>query len=123
MDRFLKKIGKSDYDLKNDIFFFKVKNREYSHSIELHNLVIDFDKEDFIVGLQIFDASKLFGISKKQLNNLQNFNMKSQIKEGTIQINLNFSMNIRNKRVEYKPIIFEKIDDKIPNSKVMCSVK
>lgn len=122
MDRFLEKIGECDYDFKNDIFFFKVKDREYTHSIELQNLVIDFDKDNFIVGLQIFDASKVFGITKKQLGNVQNFNMKTQIKNGIIQINLNFSMNIRNKKVNYKPIIFERIDEKIPNSELMCSV-
>lgn len=121
IDRILNKVGEYDYDYKYDIFMFKVKNREYSHSIELQSLVIDFDKEDFIVGLQIFDASKVFNLSKNKLKQVQNFKMQSKINNGTIQINLMFNMKIRNKQVQYQPIIFEKIAEDTPNSEIICT--
>ncbi|MCK5624771.1 DUF2283 domain-containing protein [Candidatus Pacearchaeota archaeon] len=120
MNRVLNKAGEYDYDFKNDIFFFKVKDREYSHSIELHNLVIDFDKEDFIVGLQIFDASTIFNLSKENLRQVQHFEMQSNVNQGRIQVNLSFNLKIRNRQVSYNPIIFEKIEDKIPNSELSC---
>ena len=122
MDRVLNKAGEYDYDFKNDIFFFKVKDREYSHSIELHNLVIDFDEEAFIVGLQIFGASEVFQLQKKDLRKAKSFKMQSKISDGLIRINLSFGMEIRNKQVEYNPIIFERIGKETPNSELVCTV-
>lgn len=123
MDKFLNKVGEFDYDFRNDIIFFKVKNREYSHSIELSSLIIDFDKEDFIVGLQIINASEIFQISKHILRDVNGFNMQARINEGVIQINLSFNMISRSKKIECKPIIFERIDENFPNSKMVCVAK
>jgi uncharacterized protein YuzE len=122
MNRVLNKVGECDYDFKNDIFFFKVKNREYSYSIELQNLVIDFDEEDFIVGLQIIGASQIFNLSKEKLNQVKNFRFNANIDKGAIRINLVFSAMIRNKITEYNPIIFERINEDIPNSEMICVV-
>ncbi len=121
MNRILNKVGEYDYDYKNDIFLFKVKNREYSHSIELQNFVIDFDEESFIVGLQIFNASTIFNIPKSKLKQIKNFKLQSKINNGTIQMNLMFNMQIRNQLVQYQPIIFEKIGEDTPNSEIICT--
>jgi len=59
--------GEMDYDYINDILFFKVKNREYDRSLEFENLVIDIDSENFIIGIQIFDASKFLRMDKSAL--------------------------------------------------------
>ena len=62
------KKGEMDYDYKHDILFFKTKDRKYSKSIELlDNLVVDVDKEGFLVGIQIFDASLYLNVDKKNL--------------------------------------------------------
>ena len=122
MERTLNKVGEYDYDYKNDIFFFKVKNREYSHSIELQNLVIDFDEEAFVVGLQILNASDIFQLTKKELREVKNFKMQSKIKDGVIQINLTFNRNVRNKQIEYKPIIFERVGKETPDSELVCTL-
>ena len=122
MDRFLNKIGEFDYDFRNDILFFKVKDREYSHSVELSSLVIDFDEEDFIVGLQIINASRILNISKEILRGINSFNMQAKISDGVIQISVSFGMISRNKRVEYKPIIFERVDESFPDSEMICCV-
>ena len=37
----LKEKGEADYDFKQDILFFKTKDRTYKKSIELHNIVLD----------------------------------------------------------------------------------
>jgi uncharacterized protein YuzE len=50
--------GEMDYDPVNDILFLKIKDREYDFSIEFQNMVIDIDKKKFVVGIQIFEASK-----------------------------------------------------------------
>lgn len=118
----LNKAGEFDYDLKNDIFFFKVKNREYSYSIELGDLVIDFDEESFIVGLQVFNAKDFFNITKANLKNIKGFKMNSTINGGIIKIQLSFGLLIRNQSKEYNPIIYERINENMPNSKLSCTI-
>jgi uncharacterized protein YuzE len=44
--------GEADYDYANDILFFKIKDREYSHSIELEDIVLDIDVSGIITGIQ-----------------------------------------------------------------------
>jgi len=56
--------GEIDYDFEYDILFFKVKNKEYSKSVEVNNLVIDFDSHNLLSGIQIFEASKFLGLEK-----------------------------------------------------------
>ena len=122
MDRHLRGKGEFDYDFKNDILLFKVKEREYSHSVELNSLIIDFDEESFIVGLQIFNASETLCLTREQLRGLKDFQMNCSIREGLIRVNVNFSMIVRNKPVNYRPIIFERIGKEVPYSQVTCQV-
>ena len=119
MERHLKGVGEFDYDIRNDILLFKVKDREYSHSIELSTLVIDFDEEDFIVGLQIINASEILQISKDALRGVSGFRMKAKINNGVVQMNLTFDMTLRNKTT-VMPIIFERVGEGVPDSKMMC---
>ncbi|MBI2652197.1 DUF2283 domain-containing protein, partial [Candidatus Woesearchaeota archaeon] len=66
--------GEVDYDYENDILFFKLKGRQYDKSIELlDNLVVDVDKEGFLVGIQMFDASEYLNIDKKSLLKIPNW--------------------------------------------------
>ncbi len=122
MNKILNKPGEFDFDFKNDIFFFKVKDREYSYSIEMNDIVIDFDEENFITGLQVFNASDFFGIDKKLLQKVKGFKMQAKVENNVIKIRLTFSMNFRNKEINYTPIIFERVDNKIPNSEILCTV-
>lgn len=69
-EKHLEAEGEMDYDYANDILFFKVKNREYDFSIEFQNMVIDVDKEQFIVGIQLFDASDFLKINKANLRKI-----------------------------------------------------
>jgi len=65
--------GEADYDYANDILFFKIKDREYSHSIELEDIVLDIDVSGIITGIQIFAASNMFQIEKEALQNNKKF--------------------------------------------------
>ena len=122
LEKHLNKPGEYDYDIRNDIFFFKVKNREYSHSVELRNFVIDFDDENFIVGLQIFDASDFLNIPKEILLQVKGFGMKAQVKDGVIQINLGFTSVQRNKTTQHSPIIVQEVGQNVPDTKVISSL-
>ena len=122
MNKVLNKAGEFDFDFKNDIFFFKVKDREYSYSIEMNNMVIDFDEENFITGLQIFNASEFFDIDRKLLQKVKGFKMQAKVENNIIKIKLAFNMIFRNKEMNYNPIIFERAEEKIPNSEILCTV-
>ena len=123
--------GEYTYDYLNDILLFKIKNREYSISIEFENLIVDIDKEGFITGLRIFDASQLFGLSKVALKDVKSFefNTKVENKTGTkeekiITIQLRFIPMLRNKPMirQGQDIQRETFSTQIKNSEVLCTV-
>ena len=113
--------GEVDYDYKHDILFFKTKEREYAKSIELlDNLVVDVDKEGFLTGIQIFDASEFLDIDKKSLLQIPNWQFTINVHENIIEIRLVFQIKVRNKIVEKNPIISQQINQKLPNSELVC---
>jgi uncharacterized protein YuzE len=122
MNKDLNAPGEFDYDSLNDTLFFKVKERTYQKSIELGDLVLDFDDENFVVGLQIFNASTFMGLSKSTLMNLKGFHLQSRIQDQMLTLRLTFATMSRNKITEYKPIIYQEIKDNVPNSELICSL-
>ena len=121
--------GEYTYDFRNDILLFKIKNREYNMSIEFENLVVDIDKEGFITGLRIFDASQLFKLSKIALNKVRSFEFNTKVetgdkKEKVITIQLRFMSVLRNRPVikHGQDIVREASDSHIRNSEVLCTV-
>lgn len=120
--KLLKGKGKEDYDLVNDILFFKVNDREYEKSIELDGMVVDIDKEDFIVGLQIFDASKFLKMPKIALMKINNWQFRAALNENRLEVRLAFQMVVRNKIIEKNPIIVEHLQESLPSSEVMVAV-
>ncbi len=120
--RELKNEGESDYDVHNDVLFFKVKDREYAKSMEFEHFVLDIDEEKFIVGMQIFDASEFFKIPKQMLRNVQQWNFQAKIEQNLLEVRLVFQMLHRNKIIEPRPIIIEQLKEPLPDSNVTCSV-
>lgn len=121
-NRFLKGKGEIDYDYKHDILFFKTKEREYAKSIELDNIVLDIDKEEFIVGIQILEASKFLHLKKSTLLKIPNWEFNAKVEEGRIEIRLTFRIEVRNKTVEKNPIIMQQLLEPLPNSELTCGV-
>ena len=105
--RHLEAEGEMDYDYVNDILFFKVKNREYDFSIEFQNMVIDVDEEKFIVGIQIFEASKFLRMSKINLREIPRWRFNAKLEDNTIEIRLDYQIKLRNKILEKNPIIIQ----------------
>ena len=114
--------GEVDYDYKHDILFFKASERDYEKSIELEDVVIDIDKAGFIVGIQIFEASKFLNVSKKELLTIPHWKFEAAIDEGVMKIKLVFQVEQRNKIVEKNPIIMQPISEPLPNSQLVCEV-
>ena len=111
--------GEMDYDYLNDILFFKVENRQYDRSLEFENMVIDVDNEDFVVGLQIFDASKFLNVSKENLK-VRNWKFEAKITPESIEIRLNCEINIRNMIRELSPIIIQQNTHELPRSSAIA---
>jgi|SRR3989338_5107740 len=105
--RHLEAEGEMDYDYVNDILFFKIKDREYDFSIEFQNMVIDIDEEKFIVGIQIFEASKFLRMSKISLREIPNWRFNAKLEDNTIEIRLDYQLKVRNKIFEKNPIIIQ----------------
>ena len=114
--------GEFDYDYVNDILFFKTKNRNYDRSIEMDRFSIDVDEENFVVGIQIFDASEFFGLGKELLRNVKKWQFQASVDENRLEIRLIFQTVFRNKIIEPRPMIIEELDEPLPNSRVVCTV-
>ena len=99
--------GKLDYDYVNDVLFFKVDGREYAFSVEFQNMVLDIDEENFIVGIQIFEASKFLRMSKINLMEIPKWRFSSKLENNTIEIRLDYKVKLRNKILEKNPIIIQ----------------
>jgi len=120
--RHLEAEGKRDYDYVNDILFFKLKDREYYFSSEFQNIVIDVDEEKFVVGIQIFNASKFLRLSKMNLREIPKWQFKARVEEGIIELRLNYQLQIRNKVYEKSPIIIQENKSKIPSPQMVQTI-
>lgn len=91
--------GQFLYDYRHDILTFKIKDRDYKMSVEFQNFAIDIDTENFVTGIRVFDASKVFGLKKLLFNNLANGSFEASIKNNVISVRLNFIARLRNKLI------------------------
>ncbi|MEA3329221.1 MAG: DUF2283 domain-containing protein [Nanoarchaeota archaeon] len=114
--------GEMDYDYVNDIIFFKVKDREYDFSIEFQNMVIDIDKERFIVGIQLFEASKFLGIPKINLREIPGWQFKAKVENGVIELRLNYELKVRNRIYEKNPIIIQEDRSNLPSPQMVQTI-
>ncbi len=122
-EKHLEKEGEYDYDYLNDIIFFKAKDREYAKSIELDNVVVDVDEEDFVVGVQIFNPSELFGLNKETLRNIRKWEFQAKVDQNRLEVKIVFQTMFRNKIIEPRPVLIEPLKQPLPNSKMVCAVR
>jgi hypothetical protein len=81
------------YDPKYDILTFKLKDRDYKMSVELQDFVIDFDTDNSISGIRIFDASKVTGI--RDMGDVRIDNFHASVQDKVVTVKLSFSLNKR----------------------------
>lgn len=120
--RHLEAKGSFDYDYGNDILFFKVDEREYSHSIELRDYVIDVDTEGYVVGVQIFNASSYLGMNKVSLREIKNWKLETSVEDNYLEIRLVFNSIVRNQVVEKNPILVQRVDEGMVDSRVVSCI-
>lgn len=122
-ERTLEAEGEMDYDYVNDVILFKVKDREYDFSIEFQNIVVDIDKEQLIVGIQIFDASKFLKIEKEHLQKITNWQFKAKLENNEFRIDLHYQVSVRNKIINNNiyPIIVQQ-DIELPSPQIVSTI-
>jgi len=113
--------GEVDYDYKNDTLFFKIKNRTYLKSLDFGNLVLDVDKEGFITGIQIFDASKLFKMEKDALLKVRSWEFNTKVENKVINVQLSFEVVKRNKVIARQNFERE-TTAQLHDSEVLCTI-
>lgn len=111
-----------DYDYAHDVLFFKVKNRDYDHSVELDDVVLDIDKEGYTTGIQIFGASDIFNVDKEALRDIRRWELKVRTESGIISVQVNFEMLKRNQVVERGQNMVRETSSPLIDSEVMCAV-
>ncbi|MBI1972417.1 DUF2283 domain-containing protein [Candidatus Woesearchaeota archaeon] len=115
--------GIVDYDYKNDILFFKVKEREYKQSIDFGDFILDVDKEGFVTGIQIFDASKIFSIDKYALQKIRNWRFHTKTENKVVSVQLFFEAVKRNKvLVEGRQNLVRESTAQLKDSEVICKI-
>ncbi|WP_299524022.1 DUF2283 domain-containing protein [uncultured Methanobrevibacter sp.] len=91
-------------------------NFTYNETVEMEDrILLDFDKNNVPVSLEIMDASKRFNVPKYSLNDLKFFNMNVVVDDKYIMINVVIGVLIHNN--ENKHILESFTDNKyeIPN--------
>ena len=122
-ERKLEAEGEMDYDYINDILLFKVKDRDYDFSVEFQNMVVDVDNEKFIVGIQIFDASKFLRINKANLGKIDKWQFKARLDNNELRIELSYQVIIRNKIVNNNlyPIMIQQNTAQLPSPQAVST--
>lgn len=123
--------GEFKYDLKHDVLFFKIKEREYQKSLNFDDIVIDLDKQNFITGIQIFEASKLFTLDKYSLSRIRawEFSAKAETKKENAEVKTVITISILFETKRRNAVIVERGQNlvretptAVPNKEVLCTV-
>ncbi|MCL2115539.1 MAG: DUF2283 domain-containing protein [Methanobrevibacter sp.] len=107
-----------DFDYENDIlFFYSEKDYGYEFSVFLsESIVMDFNKNKVPIGLEIFNASKLFKTKKHFLKTIYEGSLEILISKEKIKSNLTLSIKIHNKDTKTPQLNFVGVNDlQIPN--------
>ena len=105
-----------EYYSDNDILdIYRVKDYKYKTSLELEEgVILDIDKDNTPVSLEILDASEIFKIKNKDLlSNIQELDMRIEVTEEVIRVDVDLSFNSTKERTSsLKSIILNSI--KVP---------
>ncbi|RLF79508.1 DUF2283 domain-containing protein [Thermococci archaeon] len=100
-----------DYDPVVDSLFVRVPESEYEHSVMLgDDVVLDFgrlsgkDKLD-VVGFEILEASKKFGLDKYLLRNIKRLYAEIKISEDRVEMRISIVVVQRKKERERSRIL------------------
>jgi len=88
--------GKVVYNFEEDIFLARPLERKYDSSFQVENFIFDLDKKNNICGIEIINASKLFGVPKSFLKDIISGKIELLFLDKYIQINIQIKNKVRN---------------------------
>jgi uncharacterized protein YuzE len=93
-----KKKTRINYDIEEDILVLS-KCKKVKESIDVGDFIIDVDKENFISGIEILNASQNLNISGNDLKEIKNASMNVAYKTKNVIITLVLQYNGKEKDV------------------------
>lgn len=115
---------KFDYDPEEDLLYIYDENKKSKGSVEFADLIIDLDKNQNVVALEIFDASRYLSyltnrrITKKQLKEIEKATLYFSVKKGLILIK--FFLPLKKERIPV-PIMIQNMHYHSPSLKFVRS--
>ncbi len=88
--------AKGLYNFEDDIFLVRPLEREYDSSFQIENFIFDLDKNNNIHGIELINASKIFGVPKAFLKDMVSGKLEIVFSEKYIQINIQIKTKVRN---------------------------
>lgn len=83
------------YNFEDDIFLARPLERDYDSSFQIGNFIFDLDKSDNVRGIELINASKLFGIPKTFLKDMVSGKLEIVVSEKYIRINIQIKTKVR----------------------------
>ena len=90
-------MNKIDYDYDSDVIFFYSKNKNYDFSIDTEGIILDLSEDNYVMDIEIFNASKRFGVSKSDLRAVKRFEAEINIDRDNIEISMKLEIQKRNR--------------------------
>jgi len=87
-----------NYDQKEDIFILS-KNKKVKASIDLGDFIIDVDKDGFVSGIEILNASQNLGLAEEQLKELKLASMNVVYKPNYVYITIIMNFGLKEKDI------------------------
>ncbi len=88
--------AKARYNFENDIFVARPLNRKYDSSFQIGEFIFDLDKKQNVNGVELLNASKVFGIPKVTLKNMISGKLEVIVSKELIQVHIQIRSKIRN---------------------------
>ena len=92
--------NKIDYDYDNDVIFFYNENKIYDFSIDTDGIILDLSEDNYVMDIEIFNASKRFGVSKSDLRAVKRFEADINIGKENIEISMKLEILKRNRLLD-----------------------
>ena len=87
------------YDYDYDILVIKkLEAFVYDKTVEIDELLLDFDENNSPISLEILDASQRLNISKDSLRNIINFKISISVNEKFISLYCMFNVKVHNEK-------------------------
>lgn len=97
------------YDVLADTLSARFDDKDTSHSINIHDiLIIDLSEKNKIIGLEFLDFSELFDFKKSELTNVDSIILRviydEEIKELLVKTDIEFK---NQDKIDFKEIIMQ----------------